>query len=258
MTISPSTKDHDLWRGNHQSKISMALGRPNCQFTGPFESLPVGLFLVFTNRSGSNYLADLLASTERLPRCTEQFNANDVVENCRRQNWDRLDPYFAQELSRAHEGIYGAKVSVDQAAMLEDFGFFRAFKKTYWVHIRRRDLVAQAVSFHIASQTKQWSTQHERQDLIAQYDFRAILSAIRGFSSGIASAYSFFATHQLPYVEVVYEDLVAKPQAVVDDVGALVGRDLGGIQQRRLTLGRQSDELNAEFKAQFLKDFRGR
>ncbi len=122
-----------------------------------------------------------------------------------------------------------------------------------FVHLRRRDVVAQAVSWAKAQQTHFWHPDeavkpggrpaHYDEELIGR-----LVAAIEKFEADWAL---WFSAHGIVPHRVVYEELTADPLRTAHDVLDYLGLDvpLG----RHLVIGhrRQADQVNADWAARF-------
>ncbi len=143
-----------------------------------------GYALCTTIRSGSPWLAALLASTGQLGRPAEFFSTKfqkrvvspDYPETVRAQ------VAYALEHGRTPNGIYGFKIDPMQFDGLSSrVAWTACFPDLRFVPFARRDRLGQAISRVRANQTLQW-----RSTLPAgaapRYDGDAILAAMRGIS----------------------------------------------------------------------------
>jgi LPS sulfotransferase NodH len=122
-----------------------------------------------------------------------------------------------------------------------------------FVHLRRRDVVAQAVSWAKALQTHYWhpgeAVQPGGQD--PYYDEELIGRLVAAIEKFEANWSQWFAAHGITPHQVVYEELAADPagtaQRVLDHLGLHVPPG------RQLTTGyrRQADQVNADWAARF-------
>ena len=218
-------------------------------------SLPPGrpmLFLCFTNRCGSNYLAQLLASTGAFNEAGEFFNAETVLAHAASLGLRSLHAYFAAlpGLVPARPFL-AAKASADQLAILADAGLLAA--DAQYVLLERQDRLAQAVSRVIASQNARWTTAHPatRPDESLVYDGAAIAREMEKIAYGNAALYAFFAANGVVPVHVTYEALERNPQEVVDLIATRMGAAGLKIRCGDVTIGRQSGALNAAWIQRF-------
>jgi LPS sulfotransferase NodH len=232
----------------HRAALEAAFGPivPNPAYPAP--AGPV-IYLCFTNRCGSNYLAQLLASTGACNEAGEFFNAETVLHHAARLGLRSLPAYMAAlpTLVPPHP-ILAAKASADQLVMLADAGLLGP--TTRYILLERRDRLAQAVSRVIAVQTLRWTTAHTAiraaEDL--HYDAAAIGAELDIIARGNAALYAFFAANSIAPAHLTYEDLLRDPVATV---GERLG--LPGLRARpgEVSLGRQAGAINRDWVARY-------
>jgi LPS sulfotransferase NodH len=184
------------------------------------------LFVCFTNRCGSNYLARLIASTGVLNVAEEVFNAPTVQEHAEREGLRSLHDYvtfLGRRLTMS--GWLTAKLGIEQLLMLTEAGILDAIiDRSKFLLIERQDTVAQAVS---AMQNGAWTSQHTalipddrlvyaRSEIDAQ---RAIIALDNH------AFYRFFATNHVAPKHLAYEALMQSPQRHLSDIGGWLGFD---------------------------------
>ncbi len=239
----------------HHAAIARALGEAS--FAAPF-ALPAQhfLFICFANRSGSNYLAHLLAASGACNEAGEFFNATTVLEHSKRLGLPSLAAYV-----QALPGILGnpallaAKASFTQLVMLADCGILPAIlPRSRFILIERHDRLGQAISRVIASQNDRWtSAQAPRiadHDLV--YDRAEITAELARADIGTFGLYRFFAANGLVPVHVEYGDVVADPAAVLADIGVALGLGVLPYRPAGVGIARQAGAVNQAWRARFL------
>ncbi len=210
------------------------------------------LFLCFTNRCGSNYLAHLLATTGAFNEGGEFFNAPTVLEHAAARGLRSLPEYFSvlPELV-SHRGRIVAKASVDQIVMLVDAGILPALgPRARYLLLERQDRLGQAISRVIASQNGRWTTAHASDvpDSALVFDRAAIEAEIAKIAHGNAGFYLFFAANGIVPLHTTYEAVVADPAPVVDAVAALMGTGRLRARPGRVRIGRQANAVNEAWR----------
>ncbi|WP_071673680.1 Stf0 family sulfotransferase [Nioella nitratireducens] len=238
---------HD--QGIHEKKLSKYFGR-HAVYDGPqvFE-YPL-LLLGFTNRCGSNLLAGYLRSLPEFSGFNEQLNFDSVMRWSNREGV-RTFPDYIQHVSRK-KPRYGFKASADQIAMLFRFGITRMYPSVRVLHIRRRDVLAQAVSYSIADQTKQWISSHEKQGE-ASYDRKDIEGRLNGFARQNEALRIAAQVFGYAYESVDYEDLTADSLGTVQKAC----RFFGTAEPEALGapwVERQGDSVNQRFIELYCRD----
>ena len=232
-------------------------------------------------RTGSSLLAAALRGTGRAGKPFEYFSADEIVKP-----WLRAElrvpeglPFTGFADWRDHivkagsemGGLFAASVHYWQLPnCVEAFGggpplaALRAFfPDLRLVWLRRRNLVAQAISHHVAISTHNWNSRLSDappglSDRAAPYDFAKIdhqvesaLAVQRGWRETLAGAEDIT-------LRLAYEDLAADLPAAVARVCAHVGADLAGAKFKRPGLEKQAGEWSLEMERRYRQDRRAR
>ncbi len=150
--------------------------------------------------------------------------------------------------------LIGDLAAADPAPAMTDVELLSAqLGRLRFVHLRRRDVVAQAVSWAKALQTHFWhpgeAVEPGGQD--PHYDEELIARLVARIEKYEVAWTLWFATHSVVPCEVAYEELAADPprtaHKVLDYLGLQVPPD------RQLVIGhrRQADRVNADWTARF-------
>jgi LPS sulfotransferase NodH len=212
------------------------------------------LVLFSTPRSGSTLLCDLLRQSQHcLPH--EYFQPTDYL------------PVLAERWQCVRNGV------LDDALYVKNLQRFRTFEngwlglnlhgshlkyylrtehhfqsvKMHYLHIQRKDILAQAVSFDIASQTRKWSS-HFRQSGIAHYSRKGICEKLSIINAQNVAIRAFFLAKGLPYELIFYEDLVEKPLETLRTVPGVPPTQKLAISSN---LVKQSNQQNADWACRF-------
>lgn len=231
-----------------------------------FEGRPKTNYIICsTPRSGSSLLCSLLTSTGVMGVPHEYFffsvHGKPLITRFSIPETPTLNlsVYFTtiEKWRTTSNGVFGVKAHINQCLPYFKNGFIkRHFTNLKFVYMVRRNVVAQAVSLAIASQTEKWSS-HGTAKKTAEYNFEYIQSGIGITASQNAIWEQFFAANEISPLIVFYEDLLASPndviQGIVDYVGveAKVSVDLGSA-----TLGRQGTEINKAWEERFKSELR--
>jgi LPS sulfotransferase NodH len=219
-----------------------------------------GYAICTSGRSGSNLLGQYLFSTGVLGNPLEYFNGAgrrilgypDYPDDPTRQ----IDWILSE--GATPNGIYGVKIFPAQFDTVEmSIPWTLLLPNLAFVLLKRRDLLGQAISAVRASQTDQWrSTMVPRG--AAHYDGAKIYARLQGVVHDYARWDVFFARKAIAPTTVVYEDMLADPQAAVDRVAQLFGlRGKARVAAERIDLIVQRDALTEEWRARFLKEYGG-
>ncbi|MEZ0053371.1 LPS sulfotransferase NodH [Mycobacterium sp. MAA66] len=120
----------------------------------------------------------------------------------------------------------------------------------HYVHLVREDQVAQAVSYEMATQSKQWSSQFEKRSH-AQYSFRRILSKLRVIQNQNALIKSYLIACGASSRTISYEDLVGDTEGTLRSFSCIA-------PDRELILTpplqRQASDRSTRWKERFAAD----
>jgi LPS sulfotransferase NodH len=228
-----------------------------------------------TPRTGSTLLCGLLKSSGVAGRPASYFNRRGLHDYA--DDWrialprdGRIDDAYlraALAAGKSSNGVFGGRImaetmpeligdlaATDSGSAVTDVELLSArFGRLKFVHLRRRDVVAQAVSWAKALQTHYWhpgeavepggQDPHYDEDLIGR-----LVAAIEKFEAEWAL---WFAANSIVPYQVLYEELAADPlrtaHNVLDHLGLHVPPD------RQLEIGhrRQADQVNADWAARF-------
>ncbi len=217
-----------------------------------------GYAICTTIRSGSTWLAELLASTGQLGRPAEFFSTKfqkrvrspDYPEGARGQIAHAL------EHGSTPNGVYGLKIYPMQLdGLSRRLNWTEVLPGLGFVHFGRRDLLGQAISRVRVNQTLQW-----RSTLPAaaepRYDGAAILDAMRETVAQDARWQLFFARNGIAPLRLVYEDALSAADATVEAVARLVGIEGPVVAApERIAVAVQRDATNAEWRERFVAEF---
>ncbi len=225
-------------------------------------TLPQGLscvFIVFTNRSGSSYLAELLASTGFFNGAGEDLNADVAIRECAARGLDSFPAYFAAlAAEQARNGYFLVKCSPGQLAVLAWHGILeRIVARSRFLLLERIDKLAQVISWSIAARTGRFTTYQPPAGGPPPYDGAGLRRDLDALVAAHANAALLFALNGIVPFHVTYESLTSQPLLV----GELICRWLGHKElvcdPARIGLRRQADMLNAAWRRRFVAEQQG-
>jgi LPS sulfotransferase NodH len=217
-------------------------------------------------RSGTAFLAGLLASTRRVPFAREYFNRELEPE------WARDDyaRYVARTVAASsRRGTFGAKFvhyqltafvatlrSLPENGALSDRALLESvFPTPRYIWVERRDVVAQAVSWLKAQETGDWWLSPRpwarAKPVAGGFDFDEVERRVAEIVRGNGAWERWFAEHELEPLRVVYEELDTNPADVTRSVLAFLHADVPPRLRVKARSARQSDALNADWIARY-------
>ncbi len=242
---------------------SAAAGQPYCVgVTGPSSYLLCG-----TPRTGSTLLCDLLASTgvaghpasyfrepdqrDWASRLGVQvmsdggFDYRDFVERVKREGTTSNGVFAARimwgTMSHLVHGLSRPSSAGPDLALLND-----AFGPLVFVHLRRADVVRQAVSWARAERTGYWQP-GDAASGEPELDLDLVAQLVRTVHGHNAAWSEWFAGQGVSPFVVTYENLVARPRSTVDGILARLGVVAPASWQPGSSLPRQADELSEDW-----------
>lgn len=229
----------------------------NVQYDGPAIFDHPLYCLGFYNRSGSNLLAGYLRATPFFSGFYEQLNFDTALK--RSDEWGVGSfPEFIKEATvrfGKNKFVHGFKASADQLMMLQRFGIPNMYAGGLRIiHITRQDLIGQAISYQIASQTLKWTSEQTGISADAEVCFDAkhlthLVDGAQDSANGIAMFAEIFGH---PRLHVSYEDLVQNPRRILNRIAAFAGQEGENWPLKTPEIERQSSELNEQFRRLYL------
>lgn len=205
-------------------------------------------FICATPRCGSWFLSGLLASSGIAGRPHEWFWRDTRASLERAWGVTAADEYVQLVLAAGTtaNGVFGAKV---MWGALPDLS---PFPRPSFIWLRRRDRVAQAVSFAKAVQTGHWHHWDPPPREAPSYRFDVVDTLLREIEDLDRQWERWFASERLEPFELGYEELVADPTAATVRVLEFLSLELPpGVSVRPLTLappGGGGDDWAARYR----------
>jgi LPS sulfotransferase NodH len=216
-----------------------------------------GYLICSSPRSGSTYLAELLASTGVLGVPREYFNVLGPWGKPDKERPGDPRPLLERVLTKGAtpNGIYGLKSHADHfAAVAAVVDPMRVLPHLKLVRIRRQDMLAQAISWVRAQQTGQFHAA-KRPKGAPRYDASAIRRLIALLAEQAATWDRILAAGGGVPLEIEYECLLEDPQREVDRVARLMGVPSPvPVVPARVKLTIQRDDLTAAWRHRFLAE----
>lgn len=217
-----------------------------------------GLILILsTPRSGSTLLCEYLRKAEfclaheyfqraeYLPILADRWSClNDSLLNKQK---------YVEQLYRFRtldSGWLGINLHGHHIPVFKRFIEYFSFDNLRVVHVRRKSILKQSISYEIARQTKRWSSEYNSK-VEPIYDFDKIKERITELSLQEIVNEKFCDELPVRPIEVYYEDLLTRK---LDILSNIVGDFDLGFDEGLSTLKRQSSEINSNWEARFYED----
>jgi LPS sulfotransferase NodH len=216
-----------------------------------------GYAICTTPRSGSNYLCQLLESTDALGRPREFFNgpARRILDDPTYPDNPEEQIQRIRTMGATSNGIYGVKVFPFQHDQIQaHVSWTRELPGLSFIHLQRSDLLGQAISWTRAVQTGRYrSTQVAVGDAV--YDADAIYEHLLSLCILNARWSAFFARTGKRLLTIEYEALIESPTATITSIARLLGvGDPIALNPALIDLEMQRDRTSAEWKERFIAE----
>ena len=226
--------------------------------------------IAFTPRSGSNAICHLLAqSGVGAPGELFQEPLGNHEHFPRRDGQDFLDRFF--RLIERHQacGIFGAKMSHDHRAavdelLVEAIPGYRTLDDVLpnhrWVWLTRRDKILQAISLCRAETSNSWV--HTQQISVKsqnfKYDYLEILSRFLLLSAADLAWDIYFSKYDIVHYKIIYEDFFTDSEHGLNQLADYLGGVPKGFREGRVLpiapLQIQRDAESLEMRERFIAD----
>jgi len=213
-------------------------------------------FIVFTCRTGSFYLADLLATSGYFNSADEDLAFGPVTQRCARDNIGSFSEYFSA-LSRtgSRNNVLVLKCSAAQLVLLAWHGLLqRIVRRSRFIFLERMDKLAQAISWSIAVQTSRYRSFDETADITPVYDGADIADRIARIAYENAQIALFLGINGIVPLHIVYERMAAAPLEHGRNVCRFLGHPELVCDPARIRLLRQATDRNRAWRARFLAE----
>ena len=214
------------------------------------------VFLCFTNRSGSNYLAELLGATKQINVGGEFLNFDTALLHIGTNGLTSFYDYFIGLIDKhSVKGSFACKVAITQIALLQQAGLLdELMPYSRFVVSERADLLGQAISLEIASRTGKWTSYMQPTGSVSDADFdrNKLEMIIRHLSYEQQLFRLFFAINGLEHFQVNYEQLTSHTDAVMRMMCDWLQIDAPPGCFKRTVTERQSNLLNNAWRRKFL------
>jgi LPS sulfotransferase NodH len=235
------------------------------QFFGAIAHAPANIpehikfiFICFTNRSGSNYLAELLASDQYHNVAGEDLNSDEIIRQSQKNSLKSFQEYFSFMVDdRKKNGFVCLKISTFQIEMLGKSGILdQIIHRTHFVIIERSDKLAQAISHLIAFQTGVFSSikSHWEKKSEPVFERESLDHIIENIAESYGHFNIFFARNGIRPVNVIYEQMVEDPSRTLSFISSRTETPKLKVAPERIQLERQAGRLNAEWRQKYLQD----
>lgn len=213
------------------------------------------LFICFSNRSGSTYLAELIATTGQFGVAQELMNY-DRIRDWNRENQGRhFADYFSCIVNQHQfDGRFISKLSITQLGCLAVTGVLEAIlPRTRFIVLERMDKLGQALSWQVANQKQVFTSYHEDNSIEPVFDWEQIKRDIDGILRSRVITDQFFAMNGLIPFGIIYEHLRSHPQAIGVSLGRWLCKPTMIFDPARIRIKKQDTPLTQAWRSTFIE-----
>jgi len=217
------------------------------------------LIIASTGRCGSHMLGHALYKTNRFGFPLEYANPANLAEWKRILKIDDLQGVMAeiQRKRTSPNGVFGIKIHYPH---IKQFGGFdnlvKCFPNAYYILLSRNDVLKQAVSLSIASQTGVWISGQKPVSDNPKYDFDNIDECLRQTILNNSSWRYTLAASGSNYIEMDFDDVRHNLVQSIKNIASFIDIeiDTNEILNKQVTK-RQGSHRNIEWETRFISDF---
>lgn len=180
------------------------------------------IVLCFINRSGSNYLAELMKNTNLMGNAQEYLNENTVENLKNKHSLKNFSDYFNFLYNNFHSNnnVFSFQVGLHQLHyLLECNQELKLFdQNTSFIYINRLDSIMQSISFYKAIKTNSYTS--EQPEICSNVELN-LIKIEEIFDSLISRKIMFellFNIYNLNIYKINYEYLINNPEKFIKEI----------------------------------------
>lgn len=216
------------------------------------------VFVCFTNRSGSNFLAELLSSSGYLNTAEENFNAFHVVRISKQYGLKSFQEYFSFLVNKFQKNnVFCVKTAIPHLELLRVAGILDQIAgQTSFVEIERSDKLAQAISHVIAFETEKYTSKDEgkKSEHEVAFSESKITEVIKAVLRANFQMDTFLSMNCLPSIKITYEMLMKDPAYSMSFVSDFIGYPKLDILVPNVRIKKQASRLNDDWRNQYMSE----
>ena len=239
-------------------------------------------------RTGSSLFCEALARMDVAGRPAEYFDIHEQNEvYWRKQLEIRDDAEYLDKVLKAgttSNGVFGLKLHYHQAPALIaklvadrvarglpdkarsphpidtiDLSLRERLGDVRYIWLRRKNKIAQAISYYLAGKTEQWRVSAGRTAPgigTIDFDFDAIHGLVRDVEQFDRAWYQFFMRRKLRALIVIYEDFVVEYEKTIRGALSYLGLDHSSFAVPPPQYQRQADERSMDWERRYAEQLR--
>lgn len=218
----------------------------------------INVIIASTGRSGSHFLGHKLIEHGGAGVPFEYFNSGNMAKWKYILKINKHEDFVKKIRSircSPSTGVFSAKIHYSQLEELAPYSPFKKMGNVKYIHVKRRNVLKQAISMSIARQTGKWISEMPSNGVVPNYSRNEIEQEMRAIIRDNASWYFFFAQNGIDFKEVIFEDLINNTDQVLQDVYDFIGIDSNAnVNVELKSINKQSNSVNEQWLEKYLND----
>jgi LPS sulfotransferase NodH len=213
------------------------------------------VFICFTNRCGSNFVANALGSNKFLNIAGEYFNAETVIEHCVAEKMSSIPAFLNWLIDRAGKnGYLVSKIAIPHLEVLAQVGIIdQLLDLSHFIMIERSDKLAQAISYDIALQTGKWRSDMDAavMDSDLRFSRGRLIDIMNAISKQNCEFSRFFGLNGIVPAWINYEQFEEDPSYFIDYLSRFLGISELSFVPQQVGIEKQAGQINRAWRDRY-------
>ena len=217
--------------------------------------------ILFTPRSGSSWLTELISDRKTLGRPSEWFNP-DLMQSAMNGFYRKSENIYEycsalQDRHKSAEGFFGAELTAKHLSLLIELVNINAvFNNPIYILQLRQNIISQAVSLFLATETGFFHASNTiNSNNTVEYNGLKIQNWAKKLLQQEKFLCQFLNRQETPYLISWYEDLQKSPEEVVDRIAEYItGTRIAERSGKPHVNAKVGSGVNLTFEARFREE----
>jgi LPS sulfotransferase NodH len=219
------------------------------------------VFVCFTNRCGSNFVANSLGSNGFLNTAGEFFNSDTIIEHCVAKNLASISDFVNWLINReGKNGYLVSKIAIGHLEVLAKAGVIEQMLDiSHFIMIERSDKLGQAISYDIARQTGKWRSDMagEKTDKDLEFSSDRLIAIINTISDQNREFSRFFGLNGIVPALINYEQFQVDPSYFIDYLSKFLDISEISFVLEKVGIQKQAGLMNHNWRDRYNRDVGG-
>jgi hypothetical protein len=215
------------------------------------------ILLCFTNRSGSNAISEDISYSFEFRFPGEVLNSDVIIKQSKLNKFTTYEEYLHFTFKKFSGKKLLLKISIDQLIFLHKYKFLvNFFISPNYVFVSRNDLLSQAVSYFIASNTLEWSAVHKTIGPTPDFDLEKIVGLTQHFSFENSKFKAFFCLLNIKPFLISYEAYLKNRGLIIKRLSNFLRLEPSEKESPKKKYLKQGTKVKIEYRIQVLSHFK--